>query len=190
MNDSASSSGRTLFQVTLVVTLVFATAAIVVPFVGRVREDGAVAALNRTLETLERACERYATDTGRCSREYGTSASASHHTLSRQPPGMAGWKGPYLAHPLSDGSSSFGGYINVYDDLSSSNCSGFDLDGDGEKDATGPGNFVRLSNVPEELAAAFDAVHDRSVPGDWRLTGRVQWRSGKLDVFLLELPPR
>jgi GTP:adenosylcobinamide-phosphate guanylyltransferase len=100
------------------------------------------------------------------------------------------WKGPYLTHPLTDGDNPYGGIIRLYDDFNAGPVTpvGFDLVGRGSDTATGAGQYLLLTEVPESLGLEIDRQIDRGIDGDWRVTGRCEWQNNALLVFLMDAP--
>ena len=180
------AAGFTLIELTVVIAIIVALAAVVIPMVGQAKRDGQVSAILKLVESLRTAAMKHHSDTGRIAREDGSKRGPNqHHLAIRQT--TTGWSGPYIDHALTDGDNPYGGTVIVFDSLDQANQGGFDLLGRGSNSATGPGNFLRLTNVPEDIGRLVNDALDQGVPGNWRQRGRVQFRDGNLDVFLFDV---
>ena len=178
--------GFTLLELTVVVAIIVALAAVVIPMVGQAKRDGQVADVLQLIDSVRNGAMKYNADTGKCAEEFGSSTADGKHQLFLSQ-SVTGWNGPYIDHALSRGDNPYGGYVNVYNTLDSSIFAGFDLVGRGSNTAKGIGNFLRISNFPEDMAQLVNDALDDGIGGDWKATGRVQWKGGKLDVFLLDV---
>ena len=185
--------GFTLVEIIVVVAVLVLLAAIVIPSVGSVGTDAKAAKILSIVDSLKKAVTMHYTDTGRLAIEYSGSnyASSDYHQLSLSQ-SYSGWNGPYIDHPLTTGDNPFGGFVLLYSDLTggSAKPNGFDLTGSGTASATGSGQFVAFSNVPESVAETIDDALDNGIPGDWETTGRVEYSSdnnGTVMIFLMDV---
>lgn len=190
MSQSKSRvSGFTLIEVIVVIAVITLLAGVVVPMVSGVSTQGQAAKILSVVDTLKKACARYYADTGLTAIEYSgpsyTTATVRNLSMAQTTPG---WRGPYIDHPLSYSDNPKGTYVHVYNSFTggSPNPGGFNLTGGGSDTATGAGNFVRFGGIPESLAQIVDEALDRSIPGDWKATGQVEWASNSLFVYLLD----
>lgn len=181
------SGGFTLIELTVVVAIIIALAAIIVPMVGSAKRDGQAAELLQVIDSLRGACMKYHSDTGTLPIEVSTSATVANHKLSLAQ-SITGWKGPYLDHSISAGDNPFGGSVEVLDNLSTVP-GGFDLLGGGTNTATGPGSCVRFTNVPADIHLLIEAALDQGVAGTNTTTGRVKYTAtgGVMTVYLMDL---
>ena len=184
MGKYQAARGFSFLELTVVVAIVVALAAVVIPMVSEARRDAELAQVFETIERARSAVVEFHRDTGRCAEEHDGRRDLSELAA------IPGWKGPYWergpdAHPHR-------GLLAIHGTLSAALMGGFDLLGRGSLETWDRGNFLRLGNIPEKLARSVDATLDRGIAGDWNRTGRVQWRQGTLDVFLFaahDAPP-
>ncbi|MCA9321645.1 MAG: hypothetical protein KDB53_12970 [Planctomycetes bacterium] len=134
----------------------------------------------RLVDRTELAARRFRRDTGRIPIEYGASsadhphAAKAYHELSGEQLHQ-GWRGPYLDHPLTLADNPCGGTIELRRDLELAPASGFEF-GTSDVGSHGPGNYLLLENVSEEVARLVDQKFDGSSPdGDWARRGRVEY---------------
>ncbi len=186
-NRTSRSSGFTLIEIIVVLALITLLAGVVVPMVSGVSSQGQAAKILAVADTLKKACARHFADTGRTAIEYSgpsyITASVRNLSLTQT---TAGWRGPYIDHPLSYSDNPFGTYVHVYSSFTAGNPNpgGFDLVGAGSDTVTGAGNFVRFGSVPQPVAQAVNDTLDRSIPGDWMTTGQVEYDAASRSLFI------
>lgn len=194
-NKNRSQAGFSIIEVLIALSVLMLILAVGVPAANQIRNDNRAGAIFNTLDRLREACERHHADTGKMAVEFspthnGESYSAPrYHTLSIASR-HAGWKGPYLARPLTVADNPFGGPVYLQNNLSSSPANGFHLAGAAGPKTEGPGQFVVFYGVPEEIAKQIDQRLDAGIGEreEWRSTGRVEWTqggSGGLVIFLM-----
>ncbi|MEM7202065.1 MAG: prepilin-type N-terminal cleavage/methylation domain-containing protein [Planctomycetota bacterium] len=188
---AAHTEGFTLVEVIVVVAVLALLAGLVLPSVSSVTDDTKASKILATVDTLKKACDYHHTHTGALATETTTSTATRRHELSVEQR-TAGWKGPYLDHPLSRGDNPFNHHIIVYESFSSGGGNapvGFDLLGSGTDSATGAGQYVMFYNIPEETAQAINDTLDGGIRGSWQTTGRVEYVSSskRLNVFLFDV---
>lgn len=180
-----SMAGFSIIEVLIALAVLVLILAVGVPAADRIRNGGRVAEIYDTVDRLREACERHYADTGKMGVEFSPTNSGEaysaprYHTLSIASRHV-GWKGPYLARPLSLADNPFGGCVYLQNNLSSSPANGFRLSGVKGPKTEGPGQFVIFYGVPEEIAREIDARLDADLQGaeEWRSTGRVEWTQG------------
>ncbi|MAG56461.1 MAG: hypothetical protein CMJ83_09235 [Planctomycetes bacterium] len=181
-----NAGGFTLVELTVVVAIIVALAAVMVPMVGSAKRDGQVAEILQMVDPLRSASQKYYADTGTVGREYSGSNSTSNHQFSLKQ-SVPGWNGPYISQALTKGDNPFGGHVYVYNSLNSAYQSGFRLtSGSAGLTARGPGNFVRLTNVPLDIAELVNKALDDGVSGNWRKGGRVTYSGSNLYIFMMD----
>lgn len=183
-------AGFTLIEVVVVVAVIALLAGLVVPSVVGVTDDAKASKILGIYDTLKKACERHYANTGTLAREYTSSTSTGSHELSLTQT-TAGWRGPYIDHPLVQADNPFGSHILVYEDFTSGGASapgGFDLMGTGTDNATGTGQFVMFYSVPQAVAQLVDDTLDNGVGGTWSSSGRVEYDSSnsRLNIYLMD----
>lgn len=184
-----ASGGFTLVELTVVVAVIVALAAVVVPMVGSARREGQVESLLQVVDTLRGSCQRYWADMGTTATEFSDSTATTDHQLSLAQ-SSPDWKGPYISQPLTEGDNEFGGKVRVFNSLNSALGGGFRLVSASGPRLRGTGNFVRFTNIPQDVAQLCDDALDDNVPGAWRNGGRVRWSAnggGRMDVFLFDV---
>jgi prepilin-type N-terminal cleavage/methylation domain-containing protein len=189
MRKSAREPGFTLLEFVVVLSVLVALSAMLLPALGGVFDGSRSAAVLELVETLEEGCARLYRDSGRFGHEYtGASYAAPlHHELSREQE-YEGWKGPYLAEPLAPGDNPWGGSIHLYNNLLVNGATGWDLDqnGQAERASQEKSCVLWMTEVPEDSARDVDRKVDPPTEPtvDWRGAGRVQWREGTLWVLV------
>ncbi|MBN3040251.1 MAG: type II secretion system protein [Candidatus Omnitrophica bacterium] len=169
------SKSFTLIELILVVAIIAILAGVMVPFILSARQKARAAKLAQLFDTIANACRLHYSDTGRYASEFSNApiANWNMHNLSVIPPANAipGWDGPYIDRPLTNKDAYIGDMLFV----SSQILWDFDLDGDGsvDKNQFTAGNSLDLWWVNEAQAKAINDAIDMSVPGDWRVTGKV-----------------
>lgn len=141
---------------------------------------------------LERAARRHHRDTGLLAVEIAAGsaedpavAPAYHRLGMRQRYG--GWKGPYLAHPLTLADSPVQGPVALLSRDADLRARGFSL-----ASSDGFGQYLVLEGVSRHAAHLVERELDPRVEDDprgWRSGGRVQWQEqdGTL-LVALEIP--
>jgi len=185
MDKIRGNAGFTLLELTVVVAIIVALAAVVIPMVGQAKRDGQVAEVLQLVDSLRTAVHRFYSDAGKAPQEFGDSTTATDHQLASKQTAIKNWAGPYIDHPLTSGDSPYGGFVKVFSSLDTSIESGFYLAG-GAKDATGVGSYVSFGDFPEDMAQLVDEALDKGMSGDWKKFGRVQWANDVMDIFLLD----
>lgn len=182
--------GFTLMELVVVVAVLIALSALLIPAVSGVLEDAKVAQVVTEVNSLKTACAKHYMDTGSFAHEYcGTQYMVQpQHRQLTAPQTYRGWKGPYIESPLDTGNP-WGGRVHLYATLLVNGLTGWDLDYDGNPELTtaDTANVLWLSDVPADQAEAIDEALDPPVAsgGDWRTSGRVQWNeNGYLWVMI------
>ena len=181
--------GFSAVDLLIVVAIMLGMAAVVIPVAGKSKAHHQVHAIESLVDDLKLACHLHYCHTGRLAFESSTTSISSGHQLSVEQP-YDGWQGPYLKHILVPADNPMGGHVYVYDDLRHAYQQGFRiLDGPYRGYATGPGNFVRFTEVTPQVAFALDQELDGGEANiddtEWARTGAVTWVGGNLYVFLL-----
>lgn len=186
-----SAGGFTLMEVVVVVAILALLAGVVVPVFRSVQQDGQASKILAAVDTLKKASEKHFADTGQLAIEYsptpaGAYTGATHHRLSIAQT-YANWRGPYLDHPITRADNPFQNAVYVYSSLAINQTGGgFNLTGGPADTHTGPGQCVVFYGVPDTVAQRVDDALDKSIPGDWQTTGRVEFSgNGVLAVYLL-----
>lgn len=184
-------SAFTLLEILIVVIVIGILAAIVIPQMSSASENAKVSKVLQIVDTLRTASQAHYADTSRLAVEYSNSTDTAERQLS-VPQSESNWKGPYLTHPLADGDNPYGGIVRVYRSFSDGPVHpvGFDLIGRGSDTATGDGQWVMFTLIPEGIAQEVDAAIDRGVGGVWSNTGRVEWQNDTLMIFLMDVIER
>ncbi len=183
-----NSLGFTLIEVIVVVAVLTLLAGIIVPMVSSVQEDAKVAKILSVVDAVKKACERHYADTGSLATELSNSTASSNHELSITQ-STAGWKGPYLDHPLTLADNPFGGTVLLYESFTSGTVkpTGFDLMAASSDSATGAGQYIQFGSIPESVAKAVDKALDKDLDtSNWKTTGRVEYSGTTLMIFLLD----
>ena len=186
MQRMRNVAGFTLMELVVVVAIMVALAAVVVPMVGSAKRDAQVAQVLQVTDSLRTACMKFHADTAKLAKEDSNADGANGHQLALAQENISGWKGPYISQALAKSEHPFGGRVNVFKSLDDAQGNGFDLTGDGTLDATGEGNFVRFYAMPEEIATLIDEALDDGVAGEWGTTGRVRYGENQVDIFLFD----
>jgi Tfp pilus assembly protein PilE len=179
-------------EVVVVIAVLSLLAGLIVPAFRSVQQDGQAAKILAVVDSLRKACEKHYADTGQYAYEYTPSsatvyADPSAHLLSMTQT-YAGWKGPYLDHPLTTADSPFNSTVYVYNTTANwASNGGFNLTGSAAGDTiTGNGQLVVFYAIPEAVAERVNDALDKNIPGDWMVTGRVEYlNSYYLTVFLM-----
>ena len=174
--------GFTLIELVVVITVLIALSALLVPAVSGVLDDSKVAEIAATVNAAKTACAKHYHDTGTFPREYCGSyylQYPQHRQLSANQT-YRGWRGPYLEEPI-ESPNPWNGGIHLYNYALVNGISGWDLDYDGSYEITSQqeANVLWMSGVDEEIAESIDEAIDPPVVqgGDWRVSGRVQYNS-------------
>ena len=183
----------TLVELVLVIAIIAVLAGVMTPIIQKSTEDAKVITIVQLVENLSAACRREFADTGIRAMELCNKPLTipTTHSLSLNP-NYQGWNGPYISKPLSPGSghNPYGNYTYVHaDDFL------FDLDGDGVIDVVQRVNYLWLPEVPEIPARKVNNILDKGIPGNWKKTGKIQFKSGgagnvdALTIYLFHDPP-
>lgn len=184
--------GLTVPSLLLMIGIILGLAGVVMPKVSKSKTEIRRAQLLELIQKLEFAGFRHLQDTGTLAVELQGISSPEAHGLSLRPKGVPSWRGPYIEHVLGPADNPFGGTCNLHDHLGEvTGGLGFDERGEGKATATGRGNFLRLSNIPEDVARFIDQELDAlpSPAHPWQSTGRVLHAHGILEVLLLDQDP-
>jgi prepilin-type N-terminal cleavage/methylation domain-containing protein len=188
MKNIERGKGFSLIEIIVAVSILVVLAGIAIPVVASQVNKAKAGKILALVETLRSACERYKGDTGQYTREYTTSTSATNHRLSIAQSSIPGWDGPYIDHPLTQSDNPFGGDVYIYEDLDGTGSgvrpNGFSLVGSGANTHTGQGNFLGLSNIPQDVAEMVNDALDRGTPGEWQHRGRVEFSRNQLAIYL------
>jgi hypothetical protein len=160
------------------------------PTLGAPSATERIAAARARYETLRVACEKFHAATGRYAREYADHP-AEFRDLSTARPDVPG--SPFLPEPLHAWDATIAARLFVLNAADHSPArEGFDLDGDGRVDVSGPCNVLRFDYAEEFWSRDFDALIDAGVPGDWKKTGRgrflgeIAGKPGHYELLLLK----
>lgn len=182
---SRNHAGWTLIELTVVIGILVALAAVVVPMVSSSLEDARIARILDTVDVLRKASHRFHSDLGSYAIEHSRRSRPDQHQFALEQNDVR-WKGPYIDHPLGRGDNPYDGHVIVLNKLSTANFGGFRVIGAGGPRLRGRGNFVRFTNIPQEVARRIDDLLEPGVQGNWKRTGRLTWRGGRLDVLLAQ----
>lgn len=180
----------TLIELIVVIAIIGLLAAVMLPQVGNILDKAKAVKVMAVYSIMDTACTAHYNDTGVYAYELpavGWYNDASQHQLTMSQ-SYSGWAGPYM-QPFDYGINPANGWPAISPNLGQWNAdAGFDLFRDGTPDKTGPGNFLHFENFPERLATLVNDKMDGTVGvGDWRTTGRVEWRSvwgGTIQIYL------
>jgi len=188
MKKHRTDVGFSLIEVIVAVSILVILAGIAIPVVSKQVEKAKSGNILTLADTLRSACERYKSDTGEYATEYSEKSytASKYHQLSLKQTSPTGWDGPYIDHPLTRGDNPYDGECYMYANLTGGSIkpNGFDLTGSGTVTHTGDGNFIGFAGIPESVAEKVDKAFDESVPGNWKTTGRVEYSSGKLAIYV------
>ena len=175
--------GFTLLELVVVISVLVALAALLVPALDSVMDDAKVAETATLYDTLKKACTQHYLDTSRYAHEYTGAryVQPNHHELAQEQT-YAGWRGPYLEDSLGTENNPWKGNIHLYNYLLVNGLPGWDLDRDGNYEFTTQDRacVLWMTSVSEASAEALDEAMDRGDLGsgvDWRQAGRLQWSS-------------
>ncbi|MBN3039521.1 MAG: prepilin-type N-terminal cleavage/methylation domain-containing protein [Candidatus Omnitrophica bacterium] len=161
----------TLIELMLVVGIIAVYAGAMIPMIQGARQRAQAAKIIQTADTLRIASINFCSDTGSYPFDYSNVPAFSWLTTD---PGLSGWDGPYIDHPLTAEDASPGtGVIWVWAGMMVP----FDLDGNGTADKI-PGKrgaTMLISAFPEITAQAINNEVDTYIPGDWRTTGKLRF---------------
>ncbi len=182
------NSAFTLLEILIVVIIIGILAALIIPQVSEAAGDAKVGRLIRLIDATRTAVQAHHADTGRLSREFSNSTATGEHQLTLKQT-YNNWNGPYLDRPLSGAENPFGGIVRVYDrfDAGPAHPVGFDLVGRGSDTSTGAGQYLLITEISETVGRQIDAMIDRGVSGDWRVTGRCEWANNSAMIFLMDV---
>ncbi|MCA9321644.1 MAG: hypothetical protein KDB53_12965 [Planctomycetes bacterium] len=188
-------AGFSMIEFLITIAFLVVLLSVAVPSFGNLRDGERASQILELTEELGRACERHRKDTGRPAIEFSPARGGHSYSQPRfhelsMPQPLPGWKGPYLASPLSLDQNPYGAAIYLQNRLGASPANGFDLHGSGKSEQTGAGQFVVFYGIPERVAREIDQRLDGSLEdldGSWRLNGRVEWipsSGGALSIFI------
>ena len=189
---ASNRHGFTLIELVVTIVILTLLVGIAVPVVGTLQDDAKVAKILQAAETMRGACARHYADTGALAIEQSGQAGAAFHRLSLTQT-TAGWKGPYMDHPLTEGDNPFAGAALIYDTFNGGIAvpfnNGFRITGQGGPNITGAGQFLAFTQIPQKIAQAVNDAMDKGLAGNWQQFGRVQYRpanGGTLMIFLMD----
>ncbi len=171
----------TLIELVLVIAIVTILAVAMVPIIRSSIEDANIAKMLQLADILKDACQRHYSDTGRYAWEFSGSPIAVNHQLAYDI-GTPNWNGPYISKPISADDAVYGGWVSLFWAVGR-----FDLDSNGINEITSSCNWMRFSAIPESLALKVNNKLDKSIPGDWRSAGKVEYLTlhSYLDIYLI-----
>jgi prepilin-type N-terminal cleavage/methylation domain-containing protein len=176
-------SGFSLLELVITLSLI----AILVGVVGfrstSVLDKGKISSISQLVRNLKTACALYHSDTGLYPYEY-SNYPAVHRKLSGAQTGTAGWAGPYLEKPFASNATNPYGLVHLYNNLNTT-VGGYDIDGNGQVEATGNGCSLVLWNIERPVAEALNKVFDEGIPGDWEQTGQVKYLAGARQLGIM-----
>lgn len=177
----------TMVELLIVIVIIGILAATLAPQLSNAADDAKIAKIISVADSLRTACQTHYSHTGTLAHEYSGYTEAANHELS-MPQTTAGWKGPYIDHPLSKADNPFGQVVHLYESFATHGSGGFDLLGAGSDTVTGAGQVVVFWGVSEELGEDANDIMDEGIAGDWKSTGRVEWASNRLIIYLMDAP--
>ncbi len=187
-SPAARRQAFTLLEILIVVIIIGILAALVIPQISGAAEDAKVSKVLAVVDTLRAASESHYADTSALAAEYSDSTNEFERELSIKQSAPV-WKGPYLAHPLTNGDNPFGGVVRLHKSFTDGpvNPVGFDLIGRGTDTVTGAGQYVAFTNVGETAAKTVNDALDKGIGGNWRSSGRVEWSKDTLMIFVMDV---
>jgi len=182
----------TLLELLIVIAIATIIAGGLVPLFGTTKQDAKIAKLVSLTDTLRTACMAYYLDTGEYGKEFAGASQDCNAGIGMRElscaDGVVDWAGPYLNHPfVNDDIPYVASGIGVAD----TSCV-FDLNGDGTFEIQGNGNYLYftitsmgLANA-DALAKKLNDIIDKSVPGNWRETGKLRYATsgGDYDIWI------
>ena len=175
------AGGFTLLEMIIAVGIVVLMAGIIAPSVTGLIGDARIDRLLATRKILTDAAIDYYADTADLAREdsRADAANGSHNGVQSRrlslDQGIAGWDGPYVDHLIGRADNPWGGHVAIHpDDTAWLPAQGFDFDGDGSNEVTGPDLVVFYAEVTTAIAQEIDGRLDAAVAGGWQTTGQVQ----------------
>lgn len=176
--------GFSLMEIIVAISILSILAATLAMRAGGMIDKGKTAKVVGLASTFKTVCASYHADVGTYAREYANSSNGNRRLSVKQ--NSAGWSGPYLESPLTPGQNPFGGTVHLYDNVKAGNrIPGFDVDGDGTLDVKTNANMLFFTKVPPEAAESIDGSIDRDLKGNWEKNGRVRYKAGKQELFIL-----
>lgn len=188
----------TLIELIVVIAIIAILAATIAPNAFKAIEKAKISKIIATVKNLKTASNMYYADTGEFAEEYFielvTWPGSEFRQLSQEQATVVGWNGPYIEKTLSRNDYPYKHSISVYGDritfaidgvpgpskalaAGGNSPSGFDLDQDGVTETTGTGNYVLMTEVPENVAKKINDIIDGSqgTGDEWKGRGQVEW---------------
>ncbi len=173
----------TLIEIVIAVAVLALIVGVVAMRAGGLISKGKSTSVLQLTDTLKVACASYHADTNQFPWEYSGYAATDRKLSGTQT--IAGWSGPYLEKPLTNGSNPYGGTVHMYAYANVNGNDGFDTDADGTVDVTANACTLWFTGVPEAEAKAIDATLDKGLGGTANTGGRVEWNTSNQYMWIL-----
>jgi hypothetical protein len=191
MVSSRRDDGRVLPIFLSMVAFLGLLALVATPSYEGIVEEERALRVREVIDAVEAGCRRHHADTGKLALEYAPSGESDAYNAKRYhhlsaPQLYAGWKGPYISLGLSRADNPWGGTIELRDNLSTHPALGFELAGGLLMHERG--QYLMLTQVPEESARLIDTAYDGESGEGWGAKGRVEYvldDGGTLSIFIL-----
>ena len=186
-----TQSGFSLMELIVVIAVIALLAGAMTPFFSGVSQSGKVATFLKLYDSLKSACQKHKIDAGTFAWEYNGYAASNRLLSGTQT--YAGWKGPYIESPFTNGNNPFNQTcgLHVYATANPNSWipAGWDLDADGTADvASGTAcNVLYMPCVSQAEAKEVDDAIDKGMGGTsgWATAGRVVYLSSSSIMLVL-----